>query len=322
MMGKQMRIILLVCSIGAMSVAQFGCKNENTTEPPAKTKLAAVSNLRAYSFNETSVALTWTHSTSQTNTAMSGYSVVTFASNGTQQGSTISVSKDSTRAVVTGLPAGIYLFTVKTIANPSSSDFASSDSATIRWAPAYRFNTEGGLEIKVYETTSSALFASGLIFAIAPDTLQPKTVSISNPGPYATKIDLYVRSEGSSNVEIRSANLFNPAWRATRFSTTPPRDILSLDDPAVAPPDTNSYTLDRILIDSTTAVTASRLYYFKTDNANYGRLLLKRNPSRGNLIWGSSPDQYINVVISYQSQARNPYSKPWQFTEKKGAQHQ
>jgi hypothetical protein len=111
-------------------------------------------------------------------------------------------------------------------------------------------------------------------------------------------------------------------WRATRFSTTPPREVLSLDDPTGAPPDTTTYTLSTILVDSTTTVGASRLYYFKTDNANYGRLLLKRNPARGNLIWSSSPEQYINIVISYQSQARNPYSKPWRFDSRKGAVQQ
>jgi hypothetical protein len=319
MMGRKSRALWASIITGVL-FAQFGCKNENTTDPPAKTKLAPVTDVKAYSVNETSVALAWSHSSSQTNTDMTGYSVITYASSGVQQGPAISVSKDSVRTVVTGLPLGIFTFAIKTIASASSSNYQNSDSAIIKWSPAYRFNTEGGLEIKVYETTSSALFPSGLIFAVAPDTLQPKTVSVSNPGSYATKIDLVVRSSGASNVEILSANVFNPAWKATRFSTTPPREVLSLDDPAAVPPDTGTYTLSSILVDSSTAVGASRLYYFKTDNANYGRLLLKRNAARGNLVWGSSPDQYINVVISYQSQARNPYSKPWRFSDKKGAQ--
>jgi hypothetical protein len=142
-----------------------------------------------------------------------------------------------------------------------------------------------------------------------PATRGPKTVSLANPGSDALLIDLYVRAEAGSAVSIRSAHLYNAGWRFTRFSDTT-RAVNSLNDPRAIPPDSTTYSLSNTsrTIDSVAAST-SRIYYFKGDNGNYGRILVKRNPGNGTLIWGSSPEQYMNIEISYQTQPYNPFSK-------------
>jgi hypothetical protein len=314
-MGKGIRIFLFSAVIGLLSLQLVGCKNENTQEPPAKTKLAAVTNVKAYSFNETSVGLSWSHSSDQPRADLVGYLITVKNPDGTTRGTPSSITKDTTKTVVSGLQPGIYTFQIASVASGSSANYANSDSATIRWSPAARFNTEQTFDIRVYETTSSTSFASALIFALAPDTLSPKTVSVANPGSYyAAKIDMYLASSGANNVEIRSAHIGYPTRRTTLFSTTE-YDVASLDDPQSTPPDVNSYTRTNILLDSLSVPLTAKVLYFRTDLQNYGRLLLKRS-SQGKLIWGSSPEQYINVTISYQTQSGNPFAKPWKFPSK------
>ncbi len=300
-MGKKAFLLLG----GIIAVLQIGCK-EDPILPP-KTALAAVTNLSAYSADSNTVGLQWKASTDSSRSDLASYQVT--VKRGTATVTTVTVNKVSSSSVVTGLAPGIYTFEIVATATSSSENYTSSSAASVVWSPAKRISSEGGIDIKVYETTSSTGFPSGLIFLYPPANVGPKTVSISIPGADALLIDLYVRTESNSGVSLRSAHLFNPLWRITRFSSVA-YSVASLDDPRPTPPDTTTYasTNTVITIDSTAAST-SRVIYFKGNNGNYGRLLLKRSPN-GTLIWGTSPEQYLNVTISYQTQAYNPYAKP------------
>jgi hypothetical protein len=83
----------------------------------------------------------------------------------------------------------------------------------------------------------------------------------------------------------------------------------SLDDPAGAPPDTSTYVPENrsILIDNG-AVSTSRILFFRSNDGNFGRLLVKRQ-SNGTLIGGTSPDRFLDLEVSYQPIPHNVYSR-------------
>lgn len=292
---------LLAIAVGILFATNAGCKKTDTTSP-ASTKLRPISDLEAYSKSSTEVGLGWIASPDVANggehhiTVKLGSTTVT----------TVSIPIGQTSTFISGLTEGL-IYTFSIVVDGHSSDYTDSDPVTIRWSPARRITTDLTLPtIKVYETTSSS-FPSGLIF-FNVSTNSSKTVSIASPGTDSLLIDVYARTEASSAVSLRSAHLFSSTWRITRFSSVS-RNVSSLDDPVSQPPDTTTYASSNtsITIDSS-AITTSRVYYFKGNNGNYGRILIKRQ-SNGTLIGGTSPDQFLDVQISYQTVSYNPYSK-------------
>jgi hypothetical protein len=285
-----------------------GCNSDNTTTGPGGTPLTPVTSLFAYSSDSASVGLAWTASTNENLSDFNNYGITVKAPSGATV-KTDSATKGSNGKLVSGLQAGvIYSFEVVAMPTSGSQSYSKSVAVAVSWSPAFRLTNEGTFPIQVYETSSSASFASGLVL-FSPASRGPKTVSLANPGSDALLIDLYVRSEAGNAVSLRSAHLYNAGWRLTRFSDTT-RAVNSLNDPRATPPDTITYAFTNTSesIDSV-AVTTSRIYYFKGDNGNYGRILVKRNPGNGTLLWGSSPEQYLNLEISYQTQPYNPFSK-------------
>ena len=293
-----------VIVVAGLVVFQLGCKKDDTTGPGA-TKIRSISSLQAYSKSLTEVGLSW--SASPDAAYGSGHSVAVKLGSATVTTITVPIGQSST--VVTGLTEGL-IYTFSIVVTASSSDYTDSDPASIQWSPARRITTDLTLpEIKVYETASSS-FPSGLIFFVSSSN-SSKTVSIANPGADSLLIDAYARTEsGSSSLTLRSAHLFRATWRITRFSSVS-RNAASLDDPQAAPPDSTTYSSSNTSITiGSSAVTSSQVYYFKGNDGNYGRILVRQNPSDNTLIWGSSPDRYLNVQISYQTVPYNPYARP------------
>lgn len=283
--------------------AWLGCKSDEETTNPGGTTVSAPTNPRAYSASATSVGLRWTLSTSESDASFSGYVIRAKTSTGTIA-ATANVAKGIAATEVTGLTDGvIYTFVIRSTA---TGNLESADSASVVWSPARRYENESGqpAPIKVYETSSSGSFASGLIFSI------PRTNSILSAD--SSLQDVYVKTETNNAVSLNSASVFRAGRRITRFSTTV-RDDSTLNNPQAIPPDTTTFNNVSILFDSVQA-TSSKIYYFKGNNGNYGRVLVERNPATGRLIWGSSPEQYLSLRISYQSAAFNPYSKPIRIT--------
>ncbi len=294
--------ILSTVLVAALVFVWTACQ-DSTTEP-TKTKLQPITSIKAYSVSNTSVGLKWTKSTDEAKADFLNYYLKTKNPDGTTA-KEMTVAKGLDSAVVTGLTNGvIYTFEVISKVTTGSTSYLDGDPVTIKWSPAWRFELEGTIEIKVYETTSSVGYASGLIF-YHPTSAGPKTVSLVSAD--SSLIDVYVKTETGSNISLRSSHLYRSNRKITRFSNLY-RNSETLNDPQIAPPDTATYINYEFPVDSVT-VTSSRIYYFKGVNGNYGRILIMRNPSNGTLIWGTSPEQYLKLKLSYQSVAYNPYSK-------------
>lgn len=306
---KYIKKHFLFLTIIIATLALFSCSEEKdpiSPDPiPQKTKVKAVTNPLAYSLNSTSVVVKWTKSADENLADFDGYLVRILTTNNTLvRERTVNKSLDT--LTVTDLTVGtIYNFEIIAKAQSNSTKYLNSDPVTIQWSPAWRFDTEGTIPIKVYESSSSTGFASGLIFYNS-STQQPKTVSLLSAD--SSLIDVYLFTvSGTSNVELRSSHLFRANRKITRFSTVA-YDVNTLNDPRNTPPDTTTYTKFDWRIDSV-AVSTSKVLYFKGHNGNYGRILIERNPSNGTLIWGTSPEQYLQVRLSYQSVPYNRFSK-------------
>ncbi|MCS7054035.1 MAG: fibronectin type III domain-containing protein [Ignavibacterium sp.] len=305
---KNLKLIFSILTISFSLLVLMSCSKEEdpvSPQPTPKSKIKAPTNPLAYSLNNTTVVVKWTRSQDENLADFDGYLVRILTTTGSVvRERTVSKGLDSLAA--DNLTAGtIYNFQIVAKAQSNSTKYINSDTISIQWSPAWRFDLEGTIPIKIYESSSSTGFASGLIF-YNPSTQQPKTVSLLSAD--SSLIDVYLYTvPNSSNVELRSSHLFRPSRKITRFSTVS-YDVNTLNDPRNAPPDTTTYTKTEWRIDSV-AVSTSKVLYFKGNNGNYGRILLERNPANGTLIWGSSPEQYIQVRISYQSVPYNRFSK-------------
>jgi hypothetical protein len=300
MTGRKLSINTIILASLAFGATWLGCNSDDETTNPGGTTISAPTNPRAYSASATSVGLAWTLSTTESDASFSGYVVRAKTPTGTIA-ATANLAKGVAATVVAGLTDGvIYTFVIRSTA---TGNVESTDSASVVWSPARRYENESGqpAPIKVYETSSSSSFGSGLIFSI------PRTNSILNAVDSSLQ-DVYVKTETGNAVSLNSSSVFRAGRRITRFSTTV-RDDSTLNNPQAIPPDTTTFNNVSNLIDSV-QVTSSKIYYFKGNDGNYGRILVERNPATGRLIWGSSPEQYLSLRISYQSVAFNPYSKP------------
>lgn len=303
---KKIKNIFLIGLITIFIFALYSCEKDPVSPPPIeKVKLKPVTNPLAYSLDSASVVIKWTKSADQNLLDLDAY-LVRILTTTNQLIREQNVNKNLDTVTLTGLTAGtIYNFQIISKAQSNSTKYINSDTVTIQWSPAWRFNTEGTIPIKIYESSSATGFASGLIF-YNPATKQPKTVSLLSAD--SSLIDVYLYTvPGTSNVELRSSHLYRPTRRITRFSTIS-YDVNTLNDPRNAPPDTATYNKFDWRIDSV-AVPTSKVLYFKGHNGNYGRILIERNSGNGTLIWGSSPEQYITVRISYQTVPYNRFSK-------------
>ncbi|RCK71800.1 MAG: hypothetical protein IGBAC_0757 [Ignavibacteriae bacterium] len=283
----------------------FSACSDSTTDS-GKTRLSPVTNLKAFSVNNTSVGLKWTKSVSENIADFDKYEIKIKRADTTV--STQYVNKGIDSVIISNLSNGvIYDFIVTAKVTSNSQNYIDSDPVQVRWSPAWRFTTEGTFPIQVYERTSSTGYASGLILYyfslnVAPG---PKTVSLLSAD--SSLIDIFVDSKGASNIALSSSHLYRPNRKITRFSTVE-YSSETLNYPQFAPPDSATYTRFEITIDSV-QVASSKIVYYKGSNGNYGRILIKRNPTNGTLIWGTSPEQYVRLEISYQSVPYNPYSK-------------
>jgi hypothetical protein len=300
-------IFIYIFLVMVLIFSVTGCENNSTSTE--KTALSAVTNLQAYSAGTTSVGLVWTPSSSENVSEFGEYEINVKNPIGDIVAST-AASKGDTNFTILNLTEGvIYSFEMTAIVVEGATNYKNSTTATVRWSPARRLNSDDlGVDIKVYETSSSSSYGSGLIL-YHPTLHAPKIVSIGNPGTDSSYIDLYLKTNPTTpgSVILQSASLSKASWRLTRFSSVS-RNVNELDNAQLAPPDTGTYSLTAIQFDSTSAVATSRIYYVKGDNGNYGRILVQR-ASNGTLIWGTTPEQYLNLKISFQTVAYNPYSK-------------
>jgi hypothetical protein len=316
MTGRKTVVNAIVLASILFGVTWLGCNKDEVSNTQAARALAPVSAVGAFSKNLSTVGLAWTASSDAGQTDFLEHQITVKRGSTTEQ--TLAAPKNATSYDVAGLTEGaIYTFEIVAKAVANSSSFTNSSVASVVWSPARRYENESGYPppIQVYETSSPTSYASGLIFY--KGTFGPQTISVLDPD--SSLIDVYVKTEVGNAVSLNSSHLFRAGRRITRFSTTV-RDDNTLNNPQLIPPDTTTFNNSSVLFDSV-QVSSSKIYYFKGNDGNYGRILVERSPA-GRLIWGTSPIQYLSVRISYQTVAFNPYAKPIRISTQQGGNHE
>ncbi len=314
MTARTLIVNAVTLSILILGITWLGCKSDSTTEPPGTTTptVQAPTNLRAYSAGATSVGLLWDLSSSETDTILNGYLVVAKDPSGTVVASN-NIAKGTPNTNVTSLTEGvIYTFVVRATGRGG---IVSSDSASVRWSPARRYLNDSTLSIpiQVYELRST-VGASGLQFNSNGSYAKVRSLGVGNPDRFLC--DMYVDSVGGGALCLKNIGLLTGYPRVTYFSTEPLRNVTDFTDPRTAPPDTNSYQLNRKDL-PTGAVTQSVVLYAKTANSgisNYVRILVQRNQATGFLYYGSGSDRYLVLQLSYQNTPGNWFARPGQVS--------
>jgi hypothetical protein len=159
----------------------------------------------------------------------------------------------------------------------------------------------------VYELRST-LGASGLQFNSNNAYARVRSLGVSNADRFLC--DTYIDSVGGGAICFKNIGLLSGYPKNTFFSNEPLRDAADLNDPRSAPPDTNSYQLNRVNLPST-AMTQSKILYARSNTDNkYVRILIQRNPATGLLYYGSGSDRYVVLQLSYQNTAGNWFARP------------
>jgi hypothetical protein len=270
---------------------------------PNAIVIAGPSNLKAFSLDSTSVGLTWNLSPDEMKAEVRNPAYQIQARDSIGNNFLLTAVKGQSSATFPNLTEGrVYTFVIKIVVDSTA---ISTDSSVVRWAPAKRREREGNAPIQIFES-ASASFPSGLdLFSSSANG--PVTLAIS--GTSNALIDLYVFTETGQDLLIRSASQSTviPVPKTTFFSTAT-IDGDDLNDPQLAPPAISTYSQLEVRIPAGTNFTAGRIFFGRTQENNYFRMLVIRN--NNSLIFGSSPDRFITVKISYQGAAGVPFAKP------------
>lgn len=300
----------LVASLTAVLVAAMtfsGCSKEENTLVYSKTKLKGVSNLRAFSAGANSVGLLWSASPDTSNSQLTTIRVIAKIGNTEWSSTTVPRTTNETVVLMDFLNEGtVYTFEVVCVASPNSANYTDSDPVKISWAPARRLNRDEA--VKVYEGAAPDSNGLQLFDGIGPHVFSARTPA------YQSVLDVVLDSTASGIVIMKSAHLnrFGGGVRRTRFSTF---DTLAsnFNYGRPAPPDPSTYVRDSIFI-GPEIITNGRVYYAVTHDGNYARLLLEKNSSSpsepGSLLFGTQPNRYLRIRVSYQIVSGVIYAKP------------
>jgi hypothetical protein len=292
-------IALLVLS----GLSFISCSGDDN--PVDTSTLSAPTNFRAYSATHTSVGLAWTLSSTESAAEFAGYALRATAPGGAQVAYEL-LNPGAAAFTVTGLTEGtVYTF----VLHSRNTDGAlSSDSVSVQWAPARRLLTEGTVPIQVYEFASLS-GKSGLQF-YSSVTQGPQTHSLLASNTTRILADVYVTTNQDQTMSIASMNLSGIGGAKTTQFSTFTRQSSTLDDPQQAPPTSATYTSSAFVIPSGNASTGLVVYARSVTENKYVRILVQRNAANGTLYYGTSPDRYLTLVLSYQDIAGVIYAKP------------
>lgn len=292
--------------ITVLVLIMAGCDKDDSPSGPGQTTIRGASNPRAFSASATSVGVTWTASPDEGRSEVQNPAYRIVARDTLGGSSQLTAVKGQTSALFTGLVEGrVYTFTISMLVSGA----VSNDSVSVKWAPAKRREGEGTstAPIQVFETASSS-FPSGLdVYSTTEDG--PVTRSLT--GSSNSLIDLFVYTEpGSQDLLIRSAHLSSViATPKTTFFSTFSSNTDDLNDPQSVPPDASTYSTAEVRISgAASGATTGRVIYGRTQENNYFRMLVTRNGT--SLVFGTSPDRFLTVKISYQSVSGVPYVRP------------
>ena len=304
--------IVSVC-LGALFTALLLVACKSNTGPTTDRPLDPPTNPHAYSLDDSTVVVFWSASRSKDLSVFDKYRVTATDDTGGIAATEFTTLGSDTSVSVSGLhPARSYSFGIVATVISSASGYTESQPAVIEWAPAPRFSADTSGLLHLYETIGYPDSSGLVVFDTA--LAGPRRVSLLSPGRDSLSLDIVVTSLGTP-MYIGSAEYYSTGWRKTRFSTVIDFSS-SLDYPRSAPPDTSTYTLTFLEVPNT-LTSRSAIVYFRTQEGNYGRMLLERDPSKGILIWGPYPYRWLTVQLSYQTTPDIPYSERARQTEEK-----
>lgn len=244
----RIRTIALLLTVAAL----WGCGENEETDENGSGTLGPPQDVRALSLNAGAVRLDWTAAHGASDSTFRGYVITWGTSSDTVSKSVLTYTADSLQPGETLFT----LFSVKTDGTPST-------PATIRWAPAARFDTPFTI-VEYTNATPSAIAG----FDVGTSNLPPSTLPIDQAAQ--ATMDLYLfGGNGSTGLVLRSANLFSGTWNQTKFSTVTGKGP-SLDVPLTAFPAIGTFTLDEV------TVVDSAIFYVRVIGNNASALHFAR----------------------------------------------
>lgn len=275
-----------------------GCGDNLETPAPVVT-FGPPLNPKALSVNQSTISVQWSASINATDSTFQGYIV--------QRGnSRDTLGKSQLAYVADNLPSGESAFFIYSLRN----DGFRSDAATIRWAPAMRFDSV----YEVYENVS-LVSVRPEAFNVGTSTTDP-SVLVMDPNDPAVQqtMDLFFNGdslETQQSLSIWSANLLIGSFNTTFFSSHTDASP-SLDFPLSTFPAENTFVQDSItFVDNT-------IYYLKVIGdplqVNYARIHVH---IKAGTIY---PNRIIQVHVSLQRTAGLLYAADSQ-DQSEGAVH-
>lgn len=309
---KVANLLLSGLAVAAMGFMATGC-NENTVDPdpPAGGAPTAPSNVQASSIGASQVALSWTASADTgTITYLVSWAPTT---GGVAADSSSATVTSGTTYTATGLSTNkTYKFYVR-----ASRRSVLSTAATVTWAGAVRYTTEqgAGSPIRMYEKASSS--GSGL--TLDPPT-GPKNVSVGsgNTTPNSVQLAVYTTDTDPSNFDIGPAYAFTEYRNADKFDDAVFVSTLSYPATSLSTWYSTSDLQSQIPNDGNVRAftlpvaqaTNGQGFYVRTGDAgnyHYARVFVKN--VGGKLLQGTAPNRYVELEISYQTNANVAYAK-------------
>ena len=279
------------------------CEEDPVEDPGIITPLPipkAVDSLKAGATNDSTIRVTWRHSPDRDSVWFKEYHVEIARAGMTPQTATVAKNYNGVDVPVdNGI---VYTFTVTAI---SDSGKVSSEKS-INWAASKFFNTVSGEPIRVYG--SAASYGSGLRLF---DGTEPSIHTVSQGANW--NLGLYTRND---SLVFGSASVVGPLYN--NFQGTPANayitDVL-YDDAALSglllDKDLSTLTFSAKAINLKANTNSQGAVFFARvgsgNTAHYAKVIVRK--SGGNYLQGTGNNQYIEVVISYQTAAGVPYAK-------------
>lgn len=316
---KLLKILSLFAFIAILTLPFASCDEDTIIDPPTADTPNPPTNLMATSKNATSVILKWTESTSNHDTLKYILTIT-----GTPL-APIEIAASISTYTVGELTEGV-IYTFELVAEFDGGE--QSTVASVTWSPASRFNlSSNDVEIRLYSFLSS--FGSGLdLFNGDPDNPDPEF-----DGPEVLKVGSKDKwdigmSDKNNGLSIGSASQIDVGAGTPDHDTQVSSKYFeanSLDNVF------GSEALDKVgtytekafnLLDANLDAGRNFIFIARTEVAgqtglNYAKIMVKRGPD-GKFLQGTSPNQFIECVISYQIKAGVPYAGVKKPTNKAG----
>jgi hypothetical protein len=303
------KLILSGAVVALMGFVTTGC-NENPIADPGD----GPTGLKASSMSETSVALQWD--------AVAGATSYKVSWSGGAAGSGSVDNVTATTYTVTGLAANTQ-YTFSVAANDAS---GLGEASSITWAGATRFTetSTAGQMIRMYEAESTQPSGVNLNVNGAPRLVSLRATA-TDQAKAQLAMYIYPRTGGGTPDSV----IIGPVYALTEYRISGGNIISRMDTSVYISGSTyqvsslNTWYLSsnlESLIDQASNVKA---YTFKQTNIsgqgfivrtgspgayNYARVVVKA--IGGSILQGAFPNRYVELEVSYQTQANVPYAKP------------